>query len=332
MVNRCHAFAIAACALLLVGTMPAVAGSVSYDFSADAAAGVATPATIGQATFSSPSDPGAYVFGPNAGLFSDLGASVLSSAGTVATLDITFSAPQTGVGFNSALGDFLGSGGNDILTVTPDAGSPEMVTASLVGSDFYPQGSFDLTNATPFSFVAISSAYAIVIADLISAIRFRSRGRLRCLASPWRASSRRAAGVGDLRAGPLALSATTRRKQRESSRPIERGKGESAPFSDPRCGRLGSGRRLRRASAQRRRGRPEGSWRQAPHPSAATSGSSAAPNTSLTSWSGSSGPAAMGYSRVLRLRARSRVLRRGGLAPDAPGRATGIDRHPPPRR
>jgi len=169
MAQRPYALAaIAACALSFVGARAAAAGAVTYDFSAAASSGVATPATIGPATFSSPSDPGAFVFGPNAGLFSDLGPYVLSSAGIVATLDITFSTPQIGVGFDFALGDFLGLGGGDTLTVTPNPGSPLMATASLVGSDFFPQGSFDLTGAMPFSSVAISSAYPIVIADLSS--------------------------------------------------------------------------------------------------------------------------------------------------------------------
>lgn len=166
MVRRVHAIAaIAACAISL-GALPALAGA--YDFSADATAGVVTPATIGLATFSSPSDPGAYTFGPNGGLFSALGPFVLSSGGTTAVLDIAFAEDQHAVTFDFALGDFLASGGGDVLTVTTNTGVVLPVTATLVGSDFFPEASVSLSGVSPFSSIAISSPYAIVIADLTS--------------------------------------------------------------------------------------------------------------------------------------------------------------------
>ena len=137
MVRPFHASALIAGAILSFGALPAVAGVTSYDFTG--ASGSSTPVTIGLATFSSPSDPGAFTFGPNAGLYTDLGSVVLSSAGTVAELDITFSVPQEAIMFDFALGDFLAGGGNDILNAAFDGGTPQQVTAALVGTDFYPK-------------------------------------------------------------------------------------------------------------------------------------------------------------------------------------------------
>ena len=168
MIRRSHVIAaVAACSVSLF-SLPAFAGLSSYDFSADANGGVATPATIGIATFSSPSDPGAYTFGPNAGLFTDLGPYVLSSAGVPATLDISFAGLQNAVSFDFSVGDFFGLGGSDTLTVTTNTGVMTQVTAALVGSDFFPEGAFDLSGIGAFSSIAITSAYPITIADLAS--------------------------------------------------------------------------------------------------------------------------------------------------------------------
>ena len=127
-------------------------------------------ATIGLATFSSPSDPGAFQFGPNAGLFSDLGPFVLSSAGNVAELDITFAVPQDTLSFDFALGDFLASGsaGPDTLTVTPDGGAPVVFDANPVNGDFFPEGSATIANDGDFTEVSITSAYPIDVADMTS--------------------------------------------------------------------------------------------------------------------------------------------------------------------
>jgi hypothetical protein len=165
MVRHVHAATAAAAFVLCLAASSAFA-QTTYDFSAAAAAGSSTPTTIGSATFSSPSDPGAYTFGPNGGLFSNLGASVLSSAGGVATLDISFLPGQNEVDFNFALGDFFALGGSDQLVVTTNTGEVDTVTASLVGSDFYPEGSVDFKPGDQFSSIAISSQYPIVIADL----------------------------------------------------------------------------------------------------------------------------------------------------------------------
>jgi len=166
MVRRAHAATAAAACALLLAASSAFAGETSYDFST--VNGAVTPATIGIATFTSPSDPGAFTFGPNAGLYTDLGPYVLSSAGVPATLNIAFSGAQDGVSFDFALGDFFGLGGSDILTVTTNTGFSDTVAASLVGSDFFPEGSVNLTDAGYFTSISISSAYPIVIADLTS--------------------------------------------------------------------------------------------------------------------------------------------------------------------
>lgn len=165
MICRIHTLSALAACVLSFAAAPAFAEIITYDFST--VQGAVTPVTIGPATFSSPSDPGAFTFGPNAGLFTNLGPYVLSSAGVPAELDVSFSAPQTAVSFDFALGDFLTLGGADILTVVTNTGTVLSATA-LLGSDFYPEGTFDLTGITPFSSIAITSAYAITIADMAS--------------------------------------------------------------------------------------------------------------------------------------------------------------------
>lgn len=163
--------AVAAFALSL-GSASAFAGNANmYDFST--VNGAVTPTTIGLATFSSSSDPGAFTFGPNAGLYANLGAYTLSEAGFGgAILDISFAAPQTAVQFNFALGDMFASLGNETLTLTTNTGTIVTATAAIpTGSgDFYPEGVLSLSGINSFSSVAISSstAYPITIADLTS--------------------------------------------------------------------------------------------------------------------------------------------------------------------
>ena len=168
MVRRNNVIAAIAVCALAASAPAAFAGSTSYDFSVAGAASEVTPFTIQGARFSSPGDPGAFTFGPNGGLFSDLGSWVLSSAGSVETLDISFSRLQTALGFDFALGDLLGLGGNDTLTVTTNTGVVLDAVAGLVGSDFFPEGSASLSDPGQFSSVTITSDYPIVIADMTS--------------------------------------------------------------------------------------------------------------------------------------------------------------------
>ncbi|MGO9515015.1 MAG: PEP-CTERM sorting domain-containing protein [Steroidobacteraceae bacterium] len=171
MSHRTHVYtAVAACALALAAT---VSNATTYDFST--VQGDVTPLTLNGATFSSPSDPGAFTFGPNGGLYSTLGAYVLSSAGVAATLDIAFSTAQTGISFDSAMGDFLVSNGSDSITLTTNTGFSQTLTPVIpAGSgDDFPQISFNVAGAPAFTSVSISAADAagaesLAIADLTS--------------------------------------------------------------------------------------------------------------------------------------------------------------------
>jgi hypothetical protein len=169
MPSRMHTLAVIVAVAVSVAS--GVAQATSYDFST--VSGQATPVTLDGATFSSPSDPGAFTFGPNGGLYSTLGSTVLSSAGVAATLDISFAQQQTGITFDFATGDFLAANGTDQLTLTTNTGFTETVGATIPGSDYYPQGTFNLAGAAPFQSVAISASDAagpesLIIADLTS--------------------------------------------------------------------------------------------------------------------------------------------------------------------
>ncbi len=171
MFHRVHAFtAVAACVLSLAATP---SNATTYDFST--VQGNVTPTTLNGATFSSPSDPGAFTFGPNGGLFSTLGPYVLSSAGVPATLNIAFSTAQTGISFDSAMGDFLVLNGSDSITLTTNTGFSRTLTPVIpAGSgDNYPQSFFNIAGAPAFTSLSISAADALgpeslVIADLTS--------------------------------------------------------------------------------------------------------------------------------------------------------------------
>jgi hypothetical protein len=175
MSHRIHALATLAAGALCLGTA-ARAGTINYDF--DSVSGSATPTTLQGATFSSPSDPGAFSFGPNGGLYSTLGNTVLSSAGVAATLDISFASAQTGISFDFANGDYTIPGvvgnGNDTLTLTTNTGYTQTVSATVPtgsGNDAYPQGFFNLVSAPAFTSVTITTQDAagpesLAIADL----------------------------------------------------------------------------------------------------------------------------------------------------------------------
>ena len=153
-----------ACALSIAATA-ANAGS-TYDFGSvvGQSTGGTVPLTVGDATFSSPSDAangGEYTAGPNGGLYSTLGANVLSSSGNAAfgnstELDISFATSQTSLNFAYAIGDFLQLNGGDSLTVTTNGGySQTFTSASMPAGDMYPQGLFSLLNTGAFTTVSI---------------------------------------------------------------------------------------------------------------------------------------------------------------------------------
>lgn len=162
----------------------AAAATVYYDFSTLVGQSTGATTTLDGATFTSPSDAasgGTFTFGPNAGLYSSMGAFVLSSAGNSVLgysteLDISFSTAQSGLGFTYAIGDFLAGNGGDSLTVTTNTGFTETLTNAMIpngSNDLYPQGLFSLTAAAPFTSVSIRAFDAagpedLAIADMQS--------------------------------------------------------------------------------------------------------------------------------------------------------------------
>jgi hypothetical protein len=178
MVLSKHALAALVACALSFGATTALAAN-TYDFTTLATTlppgAEVTPQTIASstgvmATFSSPSDPGAFTFGSNADLYTLLGPYVLSSAGVPAELDISFSTAQTDLTFNFALGDFFGSGGGDVLSVMPSSGGSFLAPTAIPGTDLFPQGTFSMSGLPAFTSVAInvSGPYSLAVADVSS--------------------------------------------------------------------------------------------------------------------------------------------------------------------
>jgi hypothetical protein len=164
----------AACTLVLAGT---AAHATTYDFSTLPQGTTVTPLTLNGATFTSSPDAGGFTVGSNGGLFSSLGASVLSSAGVAETLNIAFSTAQTGLSFDAGMGDFLALNGSDTVTVNTYNGTTLLTTQSIApvipGTDLFPQGTFNLAGGAPFTSVSISAAdsagaESLAIAELAS--------------------------------------------------------------------------------------------------------------------------------------------------------------------
>jgi hypothetical protein len=177
MPHRIHVITAAVAGALALAASVSNAGTITYDFSSVPQDATTTPTTINGATFSSPSDPGAFTFGPNSGSYSTLGANVLSAAGVPATLDISFATAQTGLSFDFATGDFFAGVGSDSLTLTTNTGFQQTITAAIptASGDFWPQGSVSLTGAAAFTSVIITANDAngvgdetLVIADMTS--------------------------------------------------------------------------------------------------------------------------------------------------------------------
>jgi hypothetical protein len=153
---------LAVVAAVAVAAVSAPASADVIDFST-VASGSTTPLTVNGATFTSPSDPGAYTVGPNGFLFSTLPSTVLSAAGSPADLVVTLSAPTQEVQFSYALGQFLAAG--DTLTLTTNTGGTMTFTPSLVGSDLFPQGYANYVGASFTSFT-LTSVDAITIGNV----------------------------------------------------------------------------------------------------------------------------------------------------------------------
>lgn len=174
MSTQIHASMCAACALALVAT---ASHATTYDFSTLPQDTTVTPLTLNGATFTASNDPGGFTVGPNTGLYSTLGASVLSSAGVAATLNISFATAQSGISFDAATGDFFASNGGDTVTVNAYNGTTLVASQSITpvipsgSGDFYPQGFFSLASGAAFTSVSIGAADAagaesLVIAEL----------------------------------------------------------------------------------------------------------------------------------------------------------------------
>lgn len=138
-------------AVLTAGLLSLSAGSAlaqvsnTYDLTPVDGSTTASPLTLTgtdgstTATFSSPSAPGAYTVGANNGLYT-----------------------------NFALTDLLALGGNDTISVTTNTGSVLTATASVVGSDLFPEGTITFSSASAFTSLVIAppTAYTLTVADL----------------------------------------------------------------------------------------------------------------------------------------------------------------------
>jgi hypothetical protein len=179
MSHRVHLLtATVACALSVAAT---AAHANTYDFSTLPQGTTVTPLTFNGATFTASNDPGGFTVGPNGGIWSSLGSSILSSGGVAATLNIAFGTAQTGLSFDVGTGDFLPGvfNTNDLVTVTEYNGSTQVATQSIVpivptgSGDQYPSGYFSLVGGAAFTSVTISAsdssgAESFAIAELAS--------------------------------------------------------------------------------------------------------------------------------------------------------------------
>jgi autotransporter passenger strand-loop-strand repeat protein len=141
-------------------TLDDTTGFTSVTIAATDSLGADPLAVSGMAAYAvSASSAGAFSFGPNGGLYSDLGATVLGSGGVAQTLTLTFAAPQTSLAFAAAVGDFLALDGGDTVTVTDNNGVTATAGAAIPSGsgDLFPQGTVDLTDLAGFTSVTIAA-------------------------------------------------------------------------------------------------------------------------------------------------------------------------------
>lgn len=181
--------AAAAVALSIAAASPSFADTVSYDF--DPVSGQSfgsgaanTSVTIGNATFTQANAGSAnyaFTFGPNGGLFSNIGGgsgTVLSSGGNAganpsgapASLTISFASAVTSISFDYANSDFVYTpNGGDTLTATING--TQVATAnptfSSSNGDFYAEGSFSYTKPSGFTSITLTSTDAAGAEDLV---------------------------------------------------------------------------------------------------------------------------------------------------------------------
>lgn len=134
MFHRSLLAAVSAVALTAVSA-PAFAGSVNINFDFSTLSGLSTPQALNGSFFlGAEGDPAAFTFGPNAGLFTTLGGSVLSYTGAVSdssgnpltayALAVTFPQALTTYSFNYGIQDIFDSTGDTLVALTLKGGTP----------------------------------------------------------------------------------------------------------------------------------------------------------------------------------------------------------------
>jgi hypothetical protein len=189
MLNKSRIMTAAAAVTLSIAALPALGDTVPYVF--DPLSGQSfgsgsanTSVTIGNATFTQANSSAAsydFVFGPNGGLFSNIGGgsgTVLSTAGNAganpsgapASLTISFSSTVYGINFDYANSDFVYTpNGGDTLTASISNGATVTAnpTFSATNGDFYAEGAFSYASANGFNSITLTSTDAAGAEDLV---------------------------------------------------------------------------------------------------------------------------------------------------------------------
>jgi hypothetical protein len=188
MLKKTQILTVAAAVALSMAALPSFADTVTYDF--DPVSGQSfgagsgnTSVTVGNATFTQANAAQAsysFAFGPNSGLFSNIGGgsgTVLSTGGNAsvtpsgapASLTISFASTVYGINFNYANSDFFGSNGGDTLTATIGGTTvvANPVSTYSANNDLFAEGAFAYTNANGFNSITLTSTDAAGAEDLV---------------------------------------------------------------------------------------------------------------------------------------------------------------------
>jgi len=187
MFNKTQIIIGAAAVALAIAATPSFADTFVFDpFSGQSfgSGSANTSITIGNATFSQANASTAsydFVFGPNSGVFSNIGGgsgTVLTTAGYAganpsgapASLTISFASTVYGINFDYANSDFVYTpNGGDTLAATIN-GTPVATanpTFSSTNGDFYAEGSFSYVNPNGFKSITLTSTDAAGAEDLV---------------------------------------------------------------------------------------------------------------------------------------------------------------------
>jgi hypothetical protein len=189
MMKNTHTLMAVVAVALSIAASTSLASTVSYDFDPVSGQSFGSGAanasvTLGDATFTQANAATAtydFAFGPNGGLFSNIGggsATVLSTggyaganpSGAPASLTISFASTVYGLSFNFANSDvYFSPNGGDLLTATIN-GTPVATatpTYSATNGDLYAEGSFAYFNANGFSSITLTSTDAAGAEDLV---------------------------------------------------------------------------------------------------------------------------------------------------------------------